>query len=384
LAIIWYANELKKIQNLKTAVDFQREKDAKAQKEQAQKEAKARKEQGAYERTDAGSIKKSIKIAFEKWNQKGEFEKETDFNNRLKNQSKAVFSQVCIEQIKSIINDYNRNRLKRELSSYQTEKEYFIVSFNINEIKMKWQNQINIPISNAENFKKNWPALQSEFSVYDWCFVGNSLCPTLVYLYDANEKSKYKFPLSPENQSEITISFNDLGIDNPYLQSYVFKYSDTKLEEEYQKNGNLFASREEFDAFINKGDSIYMHELKRRQVFADMDTHKDFIKSMDFQKEKSESLGSKFGRGLLNTATDANVAAKDYSGENATRKNILSSISSSKGEPYYAKIIDFIVETNEDMNKEWVKSGSSFESKIEFYEAYTSDYKKILKEKKKK
>ncbi|MDR0873735.1 MAG: hypothetical protein LBN27_09785 [Prevotellaceae bacterium] len=52
-----------------------------------------------------------------------------------------------------------------------------------------------------------------------------------------------------------------------------------------------------------------------------------------------------------------------------------------KGEPYYSKIIDFVVKTNKSLSKEWAKNGEYFENKIEFYESYISDYKQILKDK---
>ena len=47
--------------------------------------------------------------------------------------------------------------------------------------------------------------------------------------------------------------------------------------------------------------------------------------------------------------------------------------------------MDFVIETNNGLNKEWSKNGKFFESKAEFYDAYiSSDYKKILKANKKK
>lgn len=99
---------------------------------------------------------------------------------------------------------------------------------------------------------------------------------------------------------------------------------------------------------------------------------------MDFQKEKKETIGSAFVSGYTGTYTD-------YSKINADRKKILSAICDSQTKSYYSQVIDFVIKTNKGLNKEWSKNGQFFESKDEFYNAYLSDdYKKILKESKKK
>jgi hypothetical protein len=507
-AIIWYANELKKIQKLKTAVDFQREKEAKAQKEQE-----------AYEKTDAGSIKQSIKTAFEKWNQKSEFEKQIDFDERIKISSQEGFVQICMEEIEKRIkiyihSDYDNlksfHKFKKELSPYNTDNEFFTVTFSVNGIK--GQSKIDIPLAEAENFKNRWNNLSFEINKYDWCLAENTLYPTLITFFSYDKKSKYESLISLDNRQEITVSFNDLGIDNPHLKDYVFKYSDAKIinqqilasynnrldsifkdynrqllqnpynikrqtmtgykmksegnreenftscvnsmkrdfeqlnnnfernlksqnpseycriyftqnpdkkteadkkylecrcnyssrskfdiqfidknlhgcncrEKEYQKNGNLFASKEEFDSWFDKGDSIFIPEIEKRQITAIIHKNKGFVESIDFQKEKSESSKSVLERRLLRTATGINVNEKAYSNENEARINILSLVNSSKEKSYYPQIIDLLIDTNKKLNKEWRKNGQHFENKTEFYEAYTFDYKQILKEKKKK
>jgi hypothetical protein len=428
-------NELKQAEKLKTAVDFQRE----------------------FEQTEAGVIKKNIKTAFEKWNQKGEFEKEADYGERLKTQSQAAFEKICIEQIKTKIEGMSSNKNRIELSTYNSERELFVVLFKTNGVE--WQSEINIPISNAEDFKNNWSNLKSTVDNYDWCFVKNSLCPTLVTLYGNDQK--YNFPMSLTNQSDISYSFDSFEIANSYLNGYVFKFSNAKamaeqqakeqaeerqrlaeeqqrlvkeqqrldslevvtynqkldsvfkdynrqllqnphnvakkvmtgydkidstgnrkdnfnrsqnaikskfealnfivekdLEEEYIKSGKLFTSKNEFEAFYTKGNDAYLPEVEKRTVLNYFTVNSNFVQSLDFQKGKDD---------------------------NQTRKNILSMINKSKDKPYYPQIMDFVVETNKNLNKEWIKNGESFGSKIEFYEAYISEnYKQILKENKKK
>ena len=80
-------------EKLKNATDFKLE-----------KERKLLSEQETFRKTDFGGIQYNIKTAFEKWNQKGEFEKEADYEIRMKNQSQIAFDGICLEKIKNRIN----------------------------------------------------------------------------------------------------------------------------------------------------------------------------------------------------------------------------------------------------------------------------------------
>ena len=456
-------NEYKAAEKLKNATDFRLEKEAKAKAEQAKKERELRATQEAYEKTDVGAIRKNIKLAFEKWNLKGEFEKEADFAERLQNQSKTAFDGICLEQIKGRIENKSDYYWEKELSSYNSENEFFTVSFKINDIS--WQSSINVPIAQAENFKNKFSNLRIKISTYDWCFEENSLCPTLVTLENRDNDTKYQFPVLLQNQSEITQSFDNLEIDNQYLSGYVFKFSNAKTiaeqqerekqrldslelatfnnrldsifndynqqllqnpynlkqsvlrnynkitatgtgnrqysfdrqvsdmksefnslkstfeherRNEYSKNGKLFTNETEFDSFYTKGKDIYQAEVEKKTILKYFSDNAKFIESMDFQKEAKETLGSALMSGYNGSYTD-------YSKINADRKKILSAISESQNKPYYSQLLDFVIETNKGLNKEWTKNGQYFKSKSEFYNAFLSDkYKQILKDNKKK
>ncbi len=455
-AIIWYANELKKIQNLRTSVDVQREK------------------QATYEKTNAGAVQKKIKTAFEKWNQKGEFEIKDDYEKRLQNQSKDAFIQTYAEQIENNLPNYNGyNVLQKELQPYNADNGFFTVNFKINGIE--WQSKITIPITDAENFKNNWRNMNPQINKYDWCFIENMLCPTLITLSDKN--NKYEFPSSLQNKSEITFAFDDLKIDNPYLKGYTFRYSEAKaielkiaqekfvsdsletvsynnkletafqdynrqlLEHKYniEKNvisnyakipmGNnkeknyenslnslkhdynrinsemertfnlaysyakeFFSTKEDFEKFYTQGKDVLNEEIAKRKqkqeeenILIFFKSNAKFIESMDFQKEKKESTASTIGKGLYGVTTGTNVSARDYTNENEVRKKILSTISESQNKPYYSQILDFVIETNKRLNKEWNKNGQFFTNKSNFFDSYLMEnYKDILKTNKKK
>ena len=66
-------------------------------------------------------------------------------------------------------------------------------------------------------------------------------------------------------------------------------------------------------------------------------------------------------------------------------QSILSAISKNHNKVYYSQLLDFVIETNKGLNKEWSKNGKYFDSKSDFYNAFLSDnYQQILKENKKR
>jgi len=272
LSLKWYSKELKRLESLKTTIDFNREKEQ-------EKYKKLQYEQEIYEKTDIGDIKKNIKLAFEQWNQKGEFEKEVDYAIRLKNQSQKTFDSICTGEIKNKIKKMNSYSWNKELSAYNSESEYFSVSFKINNLA--WQSNINIPIANAQNFKNAWNDLTFKIDDYDWCFVNNNLCPILVILEVYNENIKYRFPISLQNQSEILYVYNDLKIENPYLIGYTYKYSNAKAIAEQQISKKQRLDSLELATFNQRLDSIfndYNRQLLQNRHNVERKLLKDYTK----------------------------------------------------------------------------------------------------------
>jgi len=404
-AMIWYAGELKKAQNLKTAVDIQREKETKALRE---KEVAQKATQEEYENSDRGYIERTIKYEFDKWNQKGEFEKQSEYEERLKTKSENAFIDVCIKQMKKEISNYINDTYSfwsyngnQQLLKYDTEKEMFLINLHKdiqNHKKTEWQVEIEIPIAKAKDFQKEWSSGRWKTTDCDWYYTDNTLAPNKLALEINSITYIVNLPL--ENPTEISFKFDDFGIDNQYLSGYVLKFSKAKAiaeqqerekqrldsleraayihQNEYRQNGKLFASETEFDSFYTKGKGIYQAEVEKRTILKYFLNNAKFIESMDFQKEAKETIGSAFMASYIGSNTD-------YSKINADRKKILSAISESKNKSYYSQLLDFIIETNKGLNKEWSKNGQYFDSKSDFYNAFLSDmYKQVLKDKKKK
>jgi hypothetical protein len=415
------SNEFKQAENLKNVTDFKREKEEKERKEQAAKNAQAQKEQAIkdeqarkaqeekdrkeqaerekqykYESSDVGRIQKNIKEAFAKWSQKGEFEKEADYVERLRTQSKTEFDKICMWFIKtcfekhsllkyddivkdqkyqisktysdeklqriyenaqislrglnyqyitytkngtnvmydeiynilvnnepeddnkdikytngdyssrsleSMIRGYSDNKINDYiLSPYNSEGEFFRLFFVINDIPSQ-EIKIHIPISQAENFKNNFPN-RGEVDYRDLCFVENSLFPNSITLYNwGSNGNKYEtFPLQARNQSEVIYSFDDLGIDNPYLKGYVFKL--TPLTEKQKSDDlELFSYNKKLDSIaenynrqlLNNSDNVYRRKLPDHNKITDVSTaQSDFDNIVSSMQSNFEELNKNF------------------------------------------------------------------------------------------
>lgn len=180
--------------------------------------------------TNFDDIKMSIKKEFEQWNKKGEFEKQTDYEERLKNQSESSFANICIQQIKAGIDNIY---LSKELLPYDSEKEHFSIRFKYNRLNspnsLKWQSVLKIPIANAQNFKNNFSDFEVQKRYCEFNLYESWLIPTVVTLFRTDNQSdnakiieKYDVDVKLQNQTEITVPFDGLGIENPYLKGYVF------------------------------------------------------------------------------------------------------------------------------------------------------------------
>lgn len=492
--------EIKQAQKLKNAIDIKRE-----------NEFKLRLIQAEFNKSDAGVIKNTIKDSFNNWNKKGEFEKQENYENRLQNSSQYAFSVTCLNIIKYKIANYMKNdRLEKELLPYNADKESFTIHFRINGLE--WQTMLAIPFAKAEDFKSNWTNIRFEISEYDWCFVNNSLCPKLISLIDRNDKYQIASPL--QNQVEISYAFNDMGLENPFLKDFIFKFSDAKSldiqikqrnlqivqaindslkkaynyynnlfinnplninkdtlyynlrefatidniegnfneeltsiknqynnlvraktelfetdynwnqqyfaskedffecytkgskyfkeelsnrqkkkkyeddsENEYYKSGKLFSSRGEFQQYYFQGEDIYKKELKNKfdnqeriNILNYFMTHSKLLGTLDLQDLELSKMGEYFASSLIGVNTKKTLAENYYTDEERFKNVFLYIFYISKEKTYYSSLVDFVINANKDLNKEWGKNGQYFKDNVSFFNAYISkNYKQLLK-----
>ena len=196
------------------------------------------KSDGIYKYADREILQKNIKSSFLNWNQKGEFEKQSDYELRKQKESQSKFTEVCIEEIKKIINSFRSSDLNINLLIYDAENEIFPTVSKFKE--KEWENQVRISIDKAQNFKEEeWSNFRWQKEESSWCFISNDIFPSIIYLESSSFDITFKLPLP--NQEQITIAFNDLGLENTYLKDFIFNYSlATEKEREnkiYSPNG---------------------------------------------------------------------------------------------------------------------------------------------------
>lgn len=181
---------------------------------------------------DRDSIQKNIKSTLLNWSQKGEFEKQADYEVRLQKQSQSKFTEICFEEIKKKINSFSSSDLSINLLTYDAENEFFPTAFKFKG--REWKNHVKISINKAQIFKENeWHNLKWQKAESSWCFIVNDLFPSKIYLESNSFDITFKLPLP--NQEEITVAFNDLEIENPYLKDFIFNYSTAIQKEKENK-----------------------------------------------------------------------------------------------------------------------------------------------------
>ncbi|MDR0754697.1 MAG: hypothetical protein LBF04_04835 [Prevotellaceae bacterium] len=437
--------DYKQAEKLKTSVDIQREKARKEEQARKEKEEAEQKAREIYLRSDKGKIEENIKTAFEKWAVKGEFESSAKYEERLKNQSQSKFTETCIEQIRERTN----GNIYKELLPYDADNECFTIKFSKKcgyACGIEWQSKLNIPINQAKDFKGHFRDgdFYTKINDYDWCFVNDTLCPTIVTLSRGKkifnrEKSQHEFiteeaynlSVTIPNQTEITVQFDNLGIDNQYLAGYVCKYSEIakkKARERFIADSlcNDYTSkivtlanntRENIEQLSEQCKNC-KDELQyiSRDLYSSYSINRKICNETDFNKAKSEivqqyekaksKIVCKEYNAKIRQFADINAdifeqllksvsrMTNDYSQVESRVQDIQEEIRKTANayvcndKEYNQKkneIIDIVIANHAQMNKEYTKNGQLFENNAEFYNAYISgNYKQILKERKKK
>ena len=172
--------------------------------------------------SDYARTKKAIAAAFKAWQQRGEFETSTDYEERLKNESLTKFYKLCLAYTRYTLQQYewafapisyDIDKQEYTLEIYKCQDDY--VDYEIDKFKVK----VSIEPSVAQQLKQMHDPYSaiSIGSFYPMqCVVNGKFIPTfLVYadqsIYFEIDNSKYP------GAKEITYSAAELGINNKYL-----------------------------------------------------------------------------------------------------------------------------------------------------------------------
>ena len=224
-----------------------------------------------------------IKGAFEKWNDRREFEKSADYDKRLQEYSKAVFDSICYSVISSEI---KYNNWEMRLDTYDADKEEFPIICTFGDVIAR--TRYKVPIDMAKEFKQNFN--HNEFYGKGQMWEALRRCDNFVYVTvpdrpDDNDlcPSTILFSLTPyirwdnrdigtvrgdffhnadsikvtftSKAKPVAVRFNDLGLDNKYLANYVYvfkKEQNKHLAKVTQKEQNESGDKE----IIYDGDAV--------------------------------------------------------------------------------------------------------------------------------
>lgn len=194
---------------------------------------------------ELSSIYDDITKFFNMWQQKGEFEKEESYKERIKTESQNKFAKLCKDVIDSYIKvgyydenscnsskkyskyftssnnySYSHNQHAVTILEYDSEKEIFPLILSLDETDIRMDIPVNI--SEAPQFKKNWSNTIISYSLFDFYqYEGYLLPKTLIF---NNSNRNYSINISTVYLTPIRIYFDDLGIINPYLKGWFFEY----------------------------------------------------------------------------------------------------------------------------------------------------------------
>ncbi|HEY6144388.1 MAG TPA: hypothetical protein VIV55_13335 [Flavobacterium sp.] len=292
LLMFKYEQDLKNIEKLKNATDYkkdeqkrlaeQRNKEVELKKqrelEDQEKEKKEKEQhqrdlanleeqrQEDYKNSDYYKLSNEIKTEYDGWAIKGEFEKTADYESRINNEAKQMFSKICFQVVYDKIEAYDSTNinvtyyyLTINLEEYDADKEQFNATLaEGNSQKFLAQANIYVPINEAQSFKKTIQQDYDHEVIYtvnatDWCFANNNLMPKkLTIKQGSNEDKTYTLiPQLGENENVI-FKATDLGIENlnttfNYNQDYLIGLENSKKEED----------QELFNKFVESARSNY-------------------------------------------------------------------------------------------------------------------------------
>lgn len=157
-------------------------------------------------------VKQYVEKNIAEWQKKGEFEKTSDYQKRVNEQSRsAKAQQLADEAIKQLKAEYAKtiNWNNFQISQYDADNEtYLIKSLELGEFA------IQVPVSDAPSFKQNWGSLQCGSSDFYVNEKGLSLAKVTfknpsngkLYTYDSKQSTTYAV-------NNITYNFKPIEYD---------------------------------------------------------------------------------------------------------------------------------------------------------------------------
>jgi len=224
-------------------------------------------------------VKKYVEENIAIWQQKGEFEKTTDYQKRVNESTRNNMVQKFNDEALAKMKEQYTNTIKWEefiVSVYDADNETYLVQF-----PELGQFALPVPISDAPDFKKNWKLMEIEN--VDFYIKGNllklakfdAISPDgKIYQYDNNQNTTY---------TANNITFNFSPIEVGMIKDDQFQ-NNTKIE---RKNTTLGLSDIDLNIPVNTeintntfaviiANENYLREVKVQFAVNDGKTFKEY------------------------------------------------------------------------------------------------------------
>lgn len=238
LRVIKFEQDVKNAEKLKNETDFQKDREKKKAKEEKERQEQLAKEEEKrkleFKKSDYYRIATNIKEEFEAWAKKGEFEKTSDYENRINNESINKFSKICFDEVYKKIgvyestyqsehtNSYLDYPIRIKLGEYDADNEQFnatLTGYRDYSDQNIANAIIKIPMDEAKSFKENFNlyTYRLEVQANDWCFDNNNILPkkiTIKKVKEGNIGTAYTLITQINESKDIIFHSNNLKIDN--------------------------------------------------------------------------------------------------------------------------------------------------------------------------
>lgn len=255
--------------------------------------------------TDKGMVYKTVKDKFALWMQKGEFEKQADFEERLRDSTKIKFGEICEDAFNDITDvllhgskdnsEDEKIKLEKQLDTYDSENEQFTMyctSHGAYTAVVK----LHIPISEAQDFKETFEANNIFIDkIKDGVFVGNIFVPTVLVISRIGHDKLYlvkadgiidlntEARVDSNKMEKFTVPFDKLNIDCDALKGYVYQhqaisndntiydYNDSYVEEKPSYPGGVDAFRSTLYKMLKEIDTDIIPESIKVSIVIEKD-----------------------------------------------------------------------------------------------------------------
>jgi hypothetical protein len=205
----------------------------------ALKNEKIQLERQKLNQTDYFSILNYIKKNYDSWaTKKSDFEKKSEYEDRITSQSDSVLKSIARDYIASKLERFTKAQYNSTFapiikSVYDAENEKFDLNITLRDIN--WNESLFVPrniVQESGNKNCSWKTYEINFE--DFCFYNNEIYPTSIKFnfYNFDETLKTKLPIKCDKGFIFTFRELSDSIHFPKLLSYKFDYFDIKRTED--------------------------------------------------------------------------------------------------------------------------------------------------------